>query len=309
MYRSRRLNDVYEPSLRAATRIVAGDDGTVYDGVAIALHWTTAMLVIVQFALGQTWDWFAKPTREFMENTHMSFGVLLTVVILARLVWRLDPRPSTSRRSKPAGCGSRRRRRIICFMRLLVIEAVLGFTFRWGAGRPMDFFGLSIPPLIGQMAKPVTHNLKEIHDWVGWAIIVIALVHALVALYHHYVLKDRVLVRMLPRGARPYLFGRDGLSAGEGAGLSSRKQRFTNTKNNGTKKIARKVADKVPPTTARPIAFWLPAPGPVAIASGSTPKTKAKLVIMIGRSRTSPRRPRIRRNSRRRASAPRRIRR
>jgi len=26
--------------------------------------------------------------------------------------------------------------------------------------------------------------------------------HALAALYHHYVLKDRVLQRMLPRGAR-----------------------------------------------------------------------------------------------------------
>jgi cytochrome b561 len=35
-----------------------------------------------------------------------------------------------------------------------------------------------------------------------WAIIVLALLHALAALYHHYVLEDRVLQRMLPRGAR-----------------------------------------------------------------------------------------------------------
>src|SRR6476659_9885552 len=74
-----------------ATRIAAGDDGTTYDGVAIALHWLTALLVVANFALAQTWDWFAKPTRQLMEHTHMSFGVLLTAVILARIAWRFIP--------------------------------------------------------------------------------------------------------------------------------------------------------------------------------------------------------------------------
>src|SRR3954470_448137 len=74
-----------------ATRIAAGDDGTNYDGVAIFLHWTTALLVLAQFTLGETWDWFAKPTRELMENTHMSFGVLLTFAVAARLAWRFMP--------------------------------------------------------------------------------------------------------------------------------------------------------------------------------------------------------------------------
>src|SRR6185369_16386244 len=85
---------------------------------------------------------------------------------------------------------------------------------------------------------------------------------------------------------KAYSAGTGCSSGDDAAGLSSRKQRFTNTKNKGTKKIARKVADKVPPTTARPIAFWLPAPGPLATASGITPNTKAKLVIRIGRNRS-----------------------
>ena len=55
---------IHEPAFDTATRIAAGDDGTNYDNVAITLHWTTALLVIVQFALAKTWDWFAKPTQE-----------------------------------------------------------------------------------------------------------------------------------------------------------------------------------------------------------------------------------------------------
>jgi cytochrome b561 len=81
---------------------------------------------------------------------------------------------------------------------LLVAEAALGFTFRWGAGRPMTFFGAGIPPLIGEIARPLRRELRDIHEWVGWTIIVLAALHAAAALYHHYVLKDRVLKRMLP---------------------------------------------------------------------------------------------------------------
>jgi len=51
----------------AATAVVAGDDGTTYDGVAIALHWATALLVIVQFVSAITWDYFSKTTRQGME--------------------------------------------------------------------------------------------------------------------------------------------------------------------------------------------------------------------------------------------------
>lgn len=180
-----------------ATRIAAGDDGTNYDRVAIALHWATAFLVIANFTLAQTWDWFAKPVKGLMEDTHMSFGVLLAAAVIARLVWRWLPGHQLS--SLEAGwvrLASKATHYLL--YGLLVIEAGLGFAFRWGAGRPMEFFGLGIPPLTGAIDKALRHDLREIHEWVGWAIIILALIHALAALYHHYALKDRVLERMLP---------------------------------------------------------------------------------------------------------------
>lgn len=186
-----------QTSFDTATRIIAGDDGSTYDNVAIALHWATAFLVFANFVLSQTWDWFAKPTKGLMEDTHMSFGVLLAAVIVARLVWRWLPGHQIS--SLEAGWVrlSSKATHYLLYT-LLVVEAGLGFAFRWGAGRPMEFFGLRIPPLTGAIDKPLRHDLREIHEWIGWAIIGLALVHALAALYHHYALKDRVLQRMLP---------------------------------------------------------------------------------------------------------------
>lgn len=183
-----------------ATLIAAGDDGTTYDGVAIALHWFTALLVFANFALAHTWDWFAKPTKGLMEQAHMSFGVLLTAAILARLIWRWLPGHQVS--SLEAGWVKLASKGTHYLLYLLLIaEAALGFAFRWGAGRPMAFFGTGIPPMIGEMARPLRRELREYHEWIGWGIIVLALLHALAALYHHYVLRDRVLTRMLPSAA------------------------------------------------------------------------------------------------------------
>jgi cytochrome b561 len=180
-----------------ATRIVAGDDGTSYDGVAIALHWATAFFVFANFIFAQVWDWFAKPARGLLEDTHMSFGVLLTIAIIARLVWRLIPGHQIS--SLETGWARLASKAVHYLLYLLLIaEAALGFAFRWGGGRSMAFFGTGIPPLIGEMSRPLRRELREFHEWIGWAIIIIALLHALAALCHHYVLKDRVLRRMLP---------------------------------------------------------------------------------------------------------------
>ncbi len=75
----------------AATRIAAGDDRTRYDGFAIALHWITAVLVVLQFTLGETWDFAARPARHLMIVSHMSLGILLSAVVIVRIVWRLIP--------------------------------------------------------------------------------------------------------------------------------------------------------------------------------------------------------------------------
>jgi cytochrome b561 len=187
-----------QTSVNAATRVAAGDDGTNYDNVAIALHWTTALLVIVQFALAETWDYFAKPTQESLQSVHVSLGILLAAVVVARLVWRLIPGHQMS--SLEAGWVKLASKAVHYLLYgLLVIQAGLGFAFRWAQNHPLSFFGLfSIPSPFGVVEKATRHTLHDLHEKVGWAIIILAGIHALAALYHHYFVKDRLLQRMLP---------------------------------------------------------------------------------------------------------------
>jgi cytochrome b561 len=59
--------------LDEATLVAAAATRTRYDGVSIALHWIVAGIVLLEFALGQLWGLFGRPTQHLMIATHMSF--------------------------------------------------------------------------------------------------------------------------------------------------------------------------------------------------------------------------------------------
>lgn len=185
-------------AFESATRIAAGDVGRNYDDVAVGLHWATAILVVIQFLLGVTWDYFPEATTRQMQSLHISLGVALTVVIIARIVWRLMP--GHQRPAIVSGWVKLASKSVHYLLYLLlVIQAGLGFAWRWAQGHPVAFFGLfAIPGPYGKLERPTRHLIAESHQYIAWAIVIIAFGHALAALYHHYKLHDRVLGRMLP---------------------------------------------------------------------------------------------------------------
>jgi cytochrome b561 len=177
-------------------RVVSGEQAT-YAAFAVTLHWVTVALVLTQFALAETWGAFAKPTRHEMQMLHMSFGILLGVAVLARIIWRLMPGHQVkSAYSGLVGLSSKAVQYLL--YALILVQFVLGFALRWSGGESMLFFGASIPPMIARTPRPTHHLISNLHNWVGWTIIIVAGAHAAAALFHHFVVKDQVLARMIP---------------------------------------------------------------------------------------------------------------
>ncbi len=185
------------PGLVAAARIAAGDDRTRYDDFAIALHWLTVALVLTQFGLAELWGFAPRPTRHVMIVAHMSFGIVLTFVLAVRIAWRLIPGHQV--RTALSGWVELASKAVSYLLYgLLAVQAVLGFVLRWSGDEAMSFFGLPIPPPFAPFSKPLHHTIGEAHNWIGWTIIILAAGHAAAALFHHFVLRDDVLWRMLP---------------------------------------------------------------------------------------------------------------
>lgn len=173
-----------------------------YDHFTITLHWLTALLVLTLFTTAHIWEFLAKgtPWRSGLQFVHISLGILLAAVIILRILWRL----ATHNRVAPAVSGFQHVLATavhLTLYALLISQVSLGFLLRWSSGTGPSFFGLfTVPPLI--IVDPATrHLVGELHNLTAWAIIAVAGLHAAAALAHHYVLRDRVLVRMLPTKA------------------------------------------------------------------------------------------------------------
>ena len=172
-------------------------DSQRYDGPTIALHWVTAFLVFLQFALGECWSWPAKPVHHLMVVAHLSAGIVLSAVMVLRIVWRL-----TKGRHLPD--GSRPVSRVLALgveytlYALILAEIVLGYLWRWGGGQAMSFFGVLIPSPLPHFQPALLAWIHSIHHWNAWLIVALATGHGMAALFHHFILHDTLLERMRP---------------------------------------------------------------------------------------------------------------
>ena len=75
---------------------------------------------------------------------------------------------------------------------------IAGWLILSGEGKPVPFFGLELPALIAKnhdLAETIEHWHKEVGEWAYYLVGL----HAVAALYHHYIVKDNTVLRMLPR--------------------------------------------------------------------------------------------------------------
>ena len=79
----------------------------------------------------------------------------------------------------------------------LVAMPLLGWLTLSAKGKPIPFFGLQLPALVGA-DKALADSLKEVHETIGTIGYYLVGLHAVAALFHHYGMRDNTLQRMLP---------------------------------------------------------------------------------------------------------------
>lgn len=174
---------------------------TEYGLITIALHWLVAVATIGLFILG-LWmtelDYYDAWYNRGPE-LHKGIGILLLIAVVLRLAWRwLDPIPGPEPTHAP---WERRLARIThaALYLLLIAMMIAGYLISTADGRPIDVFGLfSAPALISGLDNQ-EDIAGEIHELLAYALIGLAALHALAALKHHIIDRDRTLGRMLGR--------------------------------------------------------------------------------------------------------------
>lgn len=167
-----------------------------YSRPSIILHWLTVLVIAAVYAAIELREFWPKGSvsREALKNWHFMFGLsvfgLVWLRIMARLIW---PAPAPLERS-----GWRKliaNATHFALYLLMIGMPIAGWLILSAEGKPIPFFGLELPPLVAPN-DALAEGVEDLHGLGGTIGYWLIGLHAAASLFHHYVLKDRLLFRM-----------------------------------------------------------------------------------------------------------------
>jgi len=176
-----------------------------YGAVAMTLHWLIAAAIIVNLVIILLADDVSRPEKIQILWWHKSIGLSVLLLSIVRVVWRWlnpvpPPPPGLPAYQRIAGTALHH-----LFYFLILAIPLAGWLMVSTNAQPIPYFGLfnwpAFPGLSG-MAHENAHAYHEafetVHVVLGWSLVGLIPLHIAAGLYHHFALKDNVLLRMLP---------------------------------------------------------------------------------------------------------------
>lgn len=172
-----------------------------YSRTARVLHWTVAVLVLLQIALGFGADWSERPVSDRLLDQHVRIGLLILALMVLRLSWRIaTPQPRSTEaigwRKRAAGVthGS--------LYLLLLAMPVSGYVLWAWTGPALDWWGLGrVPILFRGDDDEIWRSVAGYgHQYGAYAVSALVILHILAAAHHQFVLRDRLIGRRMGFG-------------------------------------------------------------------------------------------------------------
>ncbi len=175
---------------------------TRYGAIAMTLHWLIAVAIVGLLIVGKYMHDLpeSNPDKLALYQLHKSFGLIVLLLTVFRIVWRLmHPVP------RLPGAMPAWERRAAHASHFLFYALMLGLPLSgWlrvstdRDGIPTLWFGLFEVPHFPLLSKTLTNLLHDTHVVMGNALILLLIIHVGAALKHHFWDRDNVFKRMLP---------------------------------------------------------------------------------------------------------------
>lgn len=173
-----------------------------YDPVAVILHWAIALMILSLIPLGLLMEHI--PPQYEAYTWHKSFGIVVLALSIFRLIWRLlNPPPALPAGMSPLLRGLAKATHWLFYF-LMIAMPLTGWLMVSAAQKhPTIFFWMGEVPYIplpeSMQNKPTAHEFNVTHEWLAYTTLALVALHVAAALKHHFIDRDTVLTRMLPR--------------------------------------------------------------------------------------------------------------
>ncbi|PXV55892.1 cytochrome b561 [Dyella jiangningensis] len=186
----------------AMERGAQGDELPERPRALVVMHWLTALFLAMAAALILLRDEVdGRALRMWLLEGHRHFGLLVLLLFFARAALRLRLRhwPVEGKVSPLIrfAAGSTH----LALYVLLLVQPLLGWALSNAQGKPVHFFGLTLPAIVAS-DEDLADRLTDWHQGVAWVLLALIALHVAAALWHHFMLRDRTLRLMLPRRRR-----------------------------------------------------------------------------------------------------------
>ncbi len=161
-----------------------------YSTSMIIIHWLTALLVLGAWLT-------AEGGREVVQNPpllHFALGMAVLVLVVPRLILRLvEGAPAADAQHGWLATGAKAGHGLLYL--LLIGLPITGWYAASRMGVPISFLGVELPAIASKVeGRPGL--IAELHENAGTFILILAGLHALMALWHQFVRRDGTMRRM-----------------------------------------------------------------------------------------------------------------
>lgn len=172
-----------------------------YTGTAIALHWIIAIALIAIGMFGVYMHGLPlSPWKLRVFAWHKWAGVTAFLLVLVRLAWRLTHRPpALPAAMAPAARFLAHLGHALIYVLMFAIP-LSGWLMSSAKGFQTVYFGVLPLPDLVQHDRALGNALLQVHQALNLTLALLVAGHAAVALRHHFIDRDGVLLRMLPHG-------------------------------------------------------------------------------------------------------------
>jgi len=178
----------------------AGTRSSRYCSGIIILHWLMLLLFIGVYATVEGHEMFPEhsSTGELLMFWHFQLGYAIFVLVWLRLIFRLASNVPPAAPGLPPLMHQLARGMHILLYVLMILMPITGWLTLSAEGESTTFLGLTIP-MLGGLNHSFGEFVEEIHEIVGIAGYFLIGLHTVAALFHHYVLRDNTMHRIIPR--------------------------------------------------------------------------------------------------------------
>jgi cytochrome b561 len=175
-----------------------------YTGTAIFLHWLIAIAIIMAFGLGITMTDIPgiTPTKLRMFNWHKWLGVTIFAFATIRLLWRLSHKAPPLPLTIPLWQRAIAEFTHYALYVLIFAIPLTGYFYSLAAGFPVVYLGIIPLPVFIDPNPELKPLLKQAHYWLNMGLAALVIAHIGAALKHHFIDRDDILLRMLPKFSR-----------------------------------------------------------------------------------------------------------